>query len=95
MNGTIAKYRKKDGRISWGYHYKAEGRQFSKSGFTTKFEASKALGVALGRHQDANGIARNGDTRALAEYLDYWLDNQAAGFGSTGRRFGVSLLRAS
>lgn len=78
MNGTITKYRKKEGRISWGFHYKAEGRQFSKSGFVTKFEASKALGAALGRHQDANGVARKSDTRTLAEYLDYWLDNHAA-----------------
>jgi hypothetical protein len=78
LNGTIAKYRKKDGRISWGYYYTAEGGQFSKSGFATKFEASKALGAALGRHQDANGVPRKGDTRTLAEYLDYWLDNHAA-----------------
>ena len=78
MNGTITKYRKKDGRISWGYHYKAEGRQFTKSGFPSKFEASKALGAALGRRQDTNGFARKGDTRTLAKYLDYWLDNHAA-----------------
>jgi integrase len=79
LNGTITKYRKKDGRISWGYHCKAEGRQVNnKSGFATKFEGSKALGAALGRHQDDNEVARKGDTRTLAEYLDYWLDNHAA-----------------
>jgi hypothetical protein len=51
-------------------------RHYRKSGFATKFEASKASGVALGRHQDANEAARKGDTRTLGEYLDYWLDNR-------------------
>jgi integrase len=77
LNGTMTKYRQKDSRISWGYHCKTEGRKVSKSGFATKFEGSKALGAALGRHQDDNGVARKGDTRTLAEYLDYWLDNHA------------------
>lgn len=52
------------------------GPQFSQSGFVTKFEASKALGAA--GHQQANGTAHRDDTRTLAEYLDYWLDNHAA-----------------
>ena len=78
MTGTITKYRKKDGHISWGHHCKAEGPQVSKSRFATKFEGSKALGAALGRHQDPSGVAREGDTRTLAEYLDYWLENHAA-----------------
>jgi hypothetical protein len=47
MKGTITKYRKKDGRVSWGYYYKAEGRQFTESGFSTKFDASKALDQQL------------------------------------------------
>jgi hypothetical protein len=51
MRGTITKYRKKDGRISWGYYYKTEGRQFTKSGFGTKFDAAKTLGAALGNHR--------------------------------------------
>jgi hypothetical protein len=56
MTETITKYRKTDGRISWGYHYRLEGRQFTKSGFPTKFDASKTLGAALARHpmHDAN-----------------------------------------
>jgi hypothetical protein len=78
LNGTITKYRKKDGRISFGYHCNGEGRQVSRSGFATKSEGPKALGAALGGHQHANGVARKGDTRTLAEYLDYWLDNHAA-----------------
>src|SRR5262249_3180410 len=78
MNGTITKYRKKDGRVSWGYYYKAEGRQFTKSGFATKFDASKALDAVLGNHQDQNGVARKGDTRTLAEHFPYWLDTPAA-----------------
>lgn len=76
MNGTNTKHLKNDGRISWEYHYKAEDLQFSKSGFVTKFEASNALGAA--RHQQAKGTAHRDDTRTLAEYLDYWLDNHAA-----------------
>ncbi|MBV9265482.1 MAG: hypothetical protein JO061_04860 [Acidobacteriaceae bacterium] len=76
MNGTNTKYLKNDGRISWEYHCKAEGLRFSKSSFVTKFEASKALGAA--RHQQGKGSAHIDDTRTLAEYLDYWLDNHAA-----------------
>jgi hypothetical protein len=76
LNGTHTKHPKNDGRIWWEYHYyKAEGLQFSKPGFVTEFEASKA-GAA--RHQQANGTAHWDDTRTLAEYLDYWLDNHAA-----------------
>jgi hypothetical protein len=78
MNGSITKYRKKDGRVSWGYYYKAEGRQFTKSGFSTKYDAAKALDAALGNHQDEEGVARKGDTRTLAEYLPYWLERHAA-----------------
>jgi integrase len=78
MKGTITKYRKTDGRISWGYYYKVEGRQYTKSGFPTKFDASKALGAALAKHQDQDTSPRQGDTRTLAEYLRYWLDNHAA-----------------
>ena len=52
MKGSITKYRKTDGRISWGYYCKIQGRQYTKSGFPTKFDASKALGAALAKHQD-------------------------------------------
>jgi integrase len=76
LNGTNTKHLKNEGRISREYHYKAEGPQFSQSGFVTKFEAPKALGAA--GHQQANGTAHRDDTRTLAEYLDYWLDNHAA-----------------
>jgi integrase len=78
VRGSLTKYRKKDGRVSWGYYYKAEGRQYTKGGFPTKFDASKALDAALGNHQDTDGVARKGDTRTLAEYLVYWLDTHAA-----------------
>jgi hypothetical protein len=76
LNGTNTKHLKNDGRISWEYHYKAESLQSSKSGFVTKFEASKALGAA--RHQQPKGSGHRDDNRTLAEYLDYWLDNHAA-----------------
>jgi integrase len=78
MKGTITKYRKKDGRLSWGYYYKAEGRQHTKGGFATKDAARTSLDAALGNHQDENGVARKGDTRTLAEYFPYWLDRHAA-----------------
>ena len=42
MKGTVTKCRKKDGRISWGYYYKAGGEQFTKGGFATKDAASEA-----------------------------------------------------
>ena len=76
MNGMNTKHLKIDGRISWEYHYKAEGLQLSKSAFVTNLEASKALGAA--RHQQAKGTKHRDDTRTLAEYLVYWLDNHAA-----------------
>ena len=78
MKETITKYRKTDGRISWGYQYRWEGRQFTKSGFRTKFEASKALGIALARHQLHGARPHQWDNRNLAEYIRYWLDNHAA-----------------
>jgi len=76
LNGTNSKHLKNDGRISWEYHCQAEGLRFSKSNFVTKFEASKALGAA--RHQQSKANAHTEDTRTLAEYLEYWLDNHAA-----------------
>ncbi len=69
MKGTITKYRKTDGHISRGYHYKLEGRQFTKSGFSTKFDASKALGAALAKHQMNDASPHPWDTRTLAEYI--------------------------
>lgn len=77
MKGSITKYRKKDGRVSWGYYYKVEGKQFTKSGYSTKLDASNALDQALGILQHSDGT-RKGDTRTLAEYLPYWLDGHAA-----------------
>ncbi len=78
MKETITKYRKTDGRLSWGYQYRREGRQFTKSGFPTKFDACKALGGALARHQMHEASPQQWDTRNLAEYIRYWLDNHAA-----------------
>jgi integrase len=78
MRETITKYRKTDGRISWGYQYRWEGRQFTKSGFLTRFDASKALGAALARHQMHDTGPHQWDSRNLAEYLRYWLDSHAA-----------------
>ena len=66
MNGTITRYRKKDGRISWGYYFKAEGRQYTKSGFGTKFDAAKALDAALGNYQDESGVVRKGEVNDYA-----------------------------
>ena len=37
VKGTVTKYRKTDGRISWGYCYRAEGRHYTKSGFRKQF----------------------------------------------------------
>src|SRR6476620_10087521 len=78
MNGTITKYRKTDGRISWGYYYKIEGRQYTKAGFRTKFDASKSLGAALAKHQDCGASTQKRESRTLAEYFRYWLDCHAA-----------------
>lgn len=77
MKGTITKYRKTDGRISWGYYYRVGGRPYTKSGFPTKFDASKALDAALARDQTHDAAPQQWDTRNLAEYIRYWLDNHA------------------
>jgi integrase len=83
MNGTITKYRKKDGRISWGYYYKTGTEQVTKQGFPTKDDARHALDQALGKNAvvvsgkpQADGV--RGDQRTVSAYLTYWLDNHAA-----------------
>jgi integrase len=91
MKGTLTKYRKSDGRISWGYYFKADGRQITKQGFATREVAANALGAAIAQHQNKNWIppstgqeatgrqpASRGDTRTLKEYLPYWLTTHAA-----------------
>jgi integrase len=92
MTGTITKYRKKDGRVSWGYYHRGDdGKQFTKSGFDTKDEAVKALRTTMRAAEslppeppvthvpppDTSSEAK-GDTRTLSDYLAYWLDEHAA-----------------
>jgi integrase len=91
MKGTITKYRKKDGRISWGYYFrgKTTGEQVTKSGFDTRSAAVDALnaqrdavfGVSLPAAPEVAGAADpalKGDTRTVSEYLNYWLEEHAA-----------------
>ena len=49
MNGTITKYRKKDGRISWGYWFRhpLTKEQITRSGFDTRSAAVDARDEAL------------------------------------------------
>jgi integrase len=85
MNGTITRYRKKDGRVSWGYYFKADRKQYTKAGFDTKDAASTALRSAIGGKVEApiNTSATSdesetrADTRTLTDYLRYWLDEHA------------------
>src|SRR5262245_40240296 len=89
MRGSITRYRKKDGRVSWGYYYKSNGEQFTKSGFTTKDAAAEALRSAIAANggapisapirMDGGSLSLpDADTRVLNEYLRYWLDEHAA-----------------
>jgi integrase len=89
MKGTITKYRKKDGRVSWGYYYKADGEQFTKSGFATKDAAGDALQDAIRKERglppathipvpDMSPGGTKGDTRPVRDYTSYWLDMHAA-----------------
>jgi integrase len=86
MTGTITRYKRKDGNLSWGYYFKSEGRQFTKSGFKSKDEASEALRSAIKGTagtppiavQDGSRPLSSGDKRTLNEYLQYWLDEHAA-----------------
>jgi integrase len=81
VNGSITKYRKRDGRISWGWYFKANGEQITKSGYATKDVARAALDRALAKDIVASAgtapQARN-DQRTLAVYLQHWLDSHAA-----------------
>jgi integrase len=79
MNGTITRYRKKDGRISWGFYYKAGEEQFTKSGFGTRDEARRALDKALGRDTAVlSGTPQSAtDQRTVAVYLSHWMNNHA------------------
>jgi hypothetical protein len=50
MNGSITKYPQKNGRFSWGYHFRVANatgpgkwKQVTKQGFATKREAQDAL----------------------------------------------------
>ena len=45
MKGTITKYRKQDGRVSWGYYLNVGKEQFTKSGFGTKDAATYMFGM--------------------------------------------------
>jgi integrase len=81
MNGSITKYRKRDGRISWGWYFKANGEQITKSGYATKDDARAALDKCLAKDVVASpGTApqTRSDQRTLAVYLQYWLDSHAA-----------------
>jgi integrase len=88
MTGTITRYRRKDRTISWGYYFKVDNAQFTKSGFDSKDEAREACQRAI---REAQGLppvgheakpdtspASKGDKRTLSEYLPYWLDTHAA-----------------
>jgi hypothetical protein len=85
--GTITKYkRRSDGRTTWGYYYKTDGKQFTKRGFETKSDARDALDAALGitaTFGTGNSNAPTephpkGDTRTISEFLRYWLREHAA-----------------
>ena len=78
MTGTITKYKRKNGRQSWGYWFHAgwdeTGKriQKTKSGFDTRDEARKALDAAIEEFQNRFGsgpTAQTRDMRAVSEYL--------------------------
>ena len=88
MTGTITRYKRKDRSISWGYYFKVDDKQFTKSGFETKDKAREACqraireaqGLPPANHEAKPDIspAAKGDTRTLSEYLPYWLETHAA-----------------
>jgi hypothetical protein len=94
MKGSITKYRKRDGRVSWGYHFRVGSTQFAKSGYETRDAAieaqGKAIAEATGQPLDvpvsppppapveAAAEADEEDPRTVKEYLSYWLDEHAA-----------------
>lgn len=87
MTGTITKYRKKDGRLSWGYWFRLDGKQVTKSGFATKDIAAAELAKAIRSAQGLPAIGHvaridgtyeaKGDTRTVKQYLGYWLEAHA------------------
>lgn len=91
MRGTITKYRKRDGRVSWGYYFKSGDDQFTKSGFATKDDAGDALNAAIAKYEGRTPTASQWsdipaprtteakwDRRTVKEYLAYWNAEHAA-----------------
>ena len=87
MTGTITRYKRKDRSISWGFYFKVDDKQFTKSGFETKDAAREACQRAI---REAQGLppaahdakpdtspASKGDKRTVEEYVGYWLDAHA------------------
>jgi hypothetical protein len=57
MIGTITRYRRRKRRkhgttVTYGYYFKAGGKQFSKGGFETKEAAQEALKAAIATQTD-------------------------------------------
>lgn len=82
MNGTITKRPQKSGSVSWGYSFfagrDANGKrlQITKSGFSTKREASEALRSAIAeRTAAAGGVPQELPT--FAEFFKRWMTEYA------------------
>jgi integrase len=80
MTGSITKHVQKNGRISWGYYFRAgkdaNGKwiQETKQGFAKKGEAEEALRQAI-EGAKAEPAAR--DPRCFAEFFDAWIREYA------------------
>jgi integrase len=84
MKGTITKYQRTNGRISWGYYFKMDGRQVLRRGFATKDAAADALALAIDRGLPPLGLCGEGpkteprrDGQMVSQYLTYWLEEHA------------------
>src|SRR5947209_561988 len=82
MKGSTTKYRQKNNRISWGYHFRpakdANGKwiRVCKQGFETRREAEVELESAIKQYKAGIPIkASAGET--FAEFFTFWLKEYA------------------
>ena len=79
MTGSITKHKQKNGKISWGYFFRAGKRpdgkwnQVTKQGYETKAEADEALREAITKFETGGAAAVVTDPRTFGEFFDTWI----------------------
>ncbi|MGC2660238.1 MAG: tyrosine-type recombinase/integrase [Bryobacteraceae bacterium] len=97
MNGSVTKYKQKNGRTSWGYHFRpskdANGKwiRVAKQGFETKREAEECLADAIAAYRKGHlPKAPHAAEETFAEFFEVWMKEYAQRHCSpkTAERYG-------